>query len=51
MKGLIETHLLKHTENSKFIPKNIYEGASTYFDTILAIFQSLLVVEPYMTCI
>ena len=38
MKGLIETHILKQTENSKFIPKNIYEGASTYFDPILAIF-------------
>ena len=49
MKDLIEVYLLKQTENSNFIPKNIYGGASTYFVPILAIFHSYLIVGTYMT--
>ena len=36
MKGLIEVLLLNQTENSNFILKNIYEGASAYLGPISA---------------
>ena len=49
IKGLIEEHLLKQTENSNSILKNIYEGASAHFDPISAIFHVFLVLETYMT--
>ena len=53
MKGLIvnviEVHLLTKTENSNFILRNIYEGASAYFGPISAIFQLFLVVETLLT--
>ena len=45
MKGLIEEHLLKQTENSNFIPKNIYEGASAYFELVLAIIHEIYALE------
>ena len=37
MKGLIEVLLLNQTENSNFILKNIYEGASANFGPISAV--------------
>ena len=49
MKGLIEVLLLNQTENSNFILKNIYEGASANFCPISAIFHVFLVLETYMT--
>ena len=45
MKVLIEEHLLKQTENSNFIPNNIYEGASAYFELVLAIIHEIYALE------